>query len=124
MELLLIIQAFVFGFFTQALATSKGHTAGKFFWIGFFFSFLGLLFVMGIPTVATEKRQVAAPVKSIPPPPPPPSRGIYVHLNDKVQGPFSAAQIEAFLQVGTVTLDTQCCIEGSQQWQPVRTLTS
>jgi hypothetical protein len=53
--IVLVIQAIAFGFFTQVLATAKGYPSTRYFWIGLFFSFLGLLFVMGLPAVPTAK---------------------------------------------------------------------
>lgn len=50
--------------------------------------------------------------------------GIFLYLNGVVQGPFSPTQVEGFLQVGTATLNTKCCIEGSEQWEPLRSLAS
>lgn len=85
--------------------------------------------------VASYLRAHATPVKASPPPqahiappplpPAPPERSaLYLHLNGKVQGPFTTAQVEAFLQVGTATLDTLCCIHGSQDWVPLSSLAS
>lgn len=50
--------------------------------------------------------------------------GIFLHLDGKVVGPFTTTQIENYLQSGAATLDSLCCIEGSDQWQPVRSLAS
>jgi hypothetical protein len=70
--IVLVIQAVAFAFFTQILATAKGYPSTAYFWIGLFFSFVGLLFVMGLPTVATPKPagEVATQQKPIIPPPP------------------------------------------------------
>jgi len=52
--------------------------------------------------------------------PAPPEGRVYLDLAGKVQGPFTSEQIEGFLQVGAATLDTPCCVEGSDQWQALR----
>ena len=52
--IVLVIQAIAFAFFTQILATAKGYPSTAYFWIGLFLA-VGLLFVMGLPTVATPK---------------------------------------------------------------------
>lgn len=76
--------------------------------------------------ISAYLRANATPVKASPPPQthlmPPPFPAppvLYLHLNGKVQGPFTTAQVKAFLQVGTATLDTLCCINGSAQWMPL-----
>lgn len=48
-----------------------------------------------------------------------PPRSFYVHLPNGVKGPFSTEQLRALISVGTVSPATQCCIEGTQDWQPV-----
>lgn len=50
--------------------------------------------------------------------------GIFLHLDGNVMGPFTTTQIEDYLQSGAATLDTLCCIEGSEQWQPLSSLVS
>ena len=49
---------------------------------------------------------------------------LYLLLDGQVKGPFTSAQIEALIQVGTATLDTQCCIAGTEHWQLLRTFVS
>ena len=49
-----LIAGVIFGTFTQALATSKGYDKKYFFWIGFLFNIIGLLFVMGLKNLESD----------------------------------------------------------------------
>ena len=73
--------------------------------------------------------QPTIPEQVVPPPAPQhprtsKPRGIYLAINGKVEGPYSTTQIEGFLNEGSVTLETPCCIEGSKEWQPLSKLAS
>ena len=39
------------GLFCQKLATAKGYPQKYFYWIGVFFNIMGLLFVVGLPSL-------------------------------------------------------------------------
>lgn len=67
------------------------------------------------------------------PPPPPPQRSpvaetpthqqcYFVYFAEAVKGPFSMEQIKALLSFTTVSLETQCCKEGTQDWFPLNQL--
>ncbi len=69
-----------------------------------------------------KKPERPSPVQQAAPPPPlPPTKTVsfFIYVNDQVKGPFSAAQINALMQVDSVTPMTPCCPEGSQEWQTV-----
>jgi hypothetical protein len=53
-----------------------------------------------------------------PPPLPSTSSRYYVYLNGEVKGPYLREQLVALHDTGTLTGDTQCCLEGSEQWTP------
>ena len=53
------------------------------------------------------------------PRPPPPKMSFFLYLNDEVKGPFSVSQIEALLQVASVTSETQCCPQGLEEWKTI-----
>ncbi|GEM_PF-2331184 len=68
--------------------------------------------------ISKRWNQMATKNPSLLPPPPPqiPQAKYFLHLEDQVKGPFSKEQIRALLTVGTATLDTQCCKEGTTDW--------
>lgn len=59
----LIVSAIFFGFFTYFHGTHKGYGFGC-FWMGFFFSIIGFLYVVGLPLspkrVLQEQKQLAS----------------------------------------------------------------
>lgn len=85
-----------------------------------------------ITGVSAYLREHSTPVKtasqtrSAPTPPPPPTEqgNLYLHLNGKVQGPFTTTQVEGFIQVGTASLDTLCCVIGTTEWVPLSSFSS
>ena len=95
----------------------------------------GLLGITGLILVVSQRRSSPIPLPTVPrptaaatfsrpPPPPNVGRGIYLHIAGEVTGPFTTAEVEEFLQDGSATFKTLCCIEGSEQWQPLSTLAS
>jgi hypothetical protein len=81
-----------------------------------------IIFALNDYLKTQPKPQKPAPSQPQPPvasaaPPPPPS--LYVYLNNEVKGPFTADQLKALVSVGSVTPETPCCREGSQDWQTV-----
>lgn len=116
----IFVQAFVCGFVSQAIASAKGHDHGGIFWLGFFFSLIGILFAIGIPAKERESGQdVPKLSRKRPAPPVSKQADIYLQLNGEVQGPFTQEQIEGFLQAGVATKETLFCIEGTEDWQPL-----
>jgi hypothetical protein len=69
----------------------------------------------------TQKKPERPALVSQPAIPPPPTKKLsfFIYVNDQVKGPFSSAQINALMQMDSVTLTTPCCPEGSQDWQTV-----
>jgi hypothetical protein len=69
----------------------------------------------------TQKKPVRPAVSGAAAPPPPPSAttSFFIYIKDEVKGPFSPAQINALLQVDSVTPTTPCIPEGSQEWRTV-----
>jgi hypothetical protein len=59
----------------------------------------------------------------VPKPPPPPQSpqtdSYFLYINDEVKGPFSVSQINALLQVASVTSKTKCCPQGTQEWNTI-----
>ena len=41
----------------------------------------------------------------------------YVYLGEEVKGPYSHQQLIALFEMQTITQDTMCCREGSEEWQ-------
>ena len=46
------------------------------------------------------------------------SRRAFVHIADQVKGPYTADQLQALHDAGTLTDESQVCLEGSQEWFP------
>lgn len=75
--------------------------------------------------VVTPTRTIARILldeRSTPPPPPPTqdlSTRFFLHIGSEAKGPFTMEQIHGIISVGTASLTTQCCKEGSQEWRPV-----
>lgn len=42
----------------------------------------------------------------------------YVYLQNEVKGPYLHEQLLALYDTGTIKHDTQCCLEGTEQWTP------
>ena len=63
-----------------------------------------------------EKPIKAAPIR--PPPLPATSRRYYVYLNSEIKGPYLREQLKALYDTGTIATDTQCCLEGAEEWTP------
>ncbi len=116
--IILVLQAFAFGFFTQVLASAKGYSQKEFFWIGFFFSFLGLIFVHGLPSKTEQARPPARP----PPLPLEERVDIYISMNGRAIGPYAARQITDLLAAGALRPDTMFWKEGMTDWKPLSTL--
>jgi len=96
-----VIQGFVCGFVSQTIASAKGHDHGSFFWLGFFFSVIGILFAIGVPTRERERSQQASMKPTKPAIAKAPKQAdLYLQLEEQVQGPFTQEQVEGFLQVG------------------------
>jgi hypothetical protein len=62
-----------------------------------------------------EKPIKAAPIR---PPLPATSRRYYVYLNGEIKGPYLREQLRALYETGTIATDTQCCLEGAEEWRP------
>ena len=59
------------------------------------------------------------PLPTPPPPGPPQPSKFFLHIGSEVKGPFTMEQIRGIISVGTASLNTQCCKEGTQEWRPV-----
>lgn len=57
-----------------------------------------------------------APAKP-PPLPPPPTRRFFAFIAEQVKGPYTIEQLHALHDASTITDDTQCCPEGTEEWQ-------
>ena len=42
----------------------------------------------------------------------------YVYLQNEVKGPYLHEQLVALHNTGAIKNDTQCCLEGTEQWTP------
>lgn len=77
------------------------------------------------PPLHTTANSNPAPIASPSPPPPPKvGHGIYLHMRGEVAGPYTTSEVEGYLANGTVTLQTLCCVEGSEDWKPISDLAS
>lgn len=56
--LLLVIQAFVFGFFCSYIAKEKGRSSGSWFFLGLCFSILAVLALIAVPKIDDKKSSV------------------------------------------------------------------
>jgi len=48
----------------------------------------------------------------------------YIFLEDTVEGPFPIETLNRMLAIGHITPDTQCCIDGSDEWNSIKDLYS
>ncbi len=53
-----------------------------------------------------------------PPASPLAAKRYYVYLQNEVKGPYLHEQLLALHDTGTIKHDTQCCLEGTEQWTP------
>jgi hypothetical protein len=64
----------------------------------------------------------APPPMQVPPPvlrPAPPESKLFVFFGTEVKGPYSRDQLRALLDAGSITPETQVCVEGTETWQPL-----
>ena len=52
-----LIQAIVFGFIVQSMGENKNRNPYNYFWIGFFFGLIGLIYAAGVPKLTPEEAQ-------------------------------------------------------------------
>jgi GYF domain 2 len=69
------------------------------------------------PDYQARPTRAAKPASTRPPPLPPASGRYYVYLNGEVKGPYMREQLIALYDTGTIVADTQCCLEGTEQWE-------
>lgn len=53
-----LIQAIVFGFIVQSMGENKNRNPYNYFWIGFFFGLIGLIYAAGVPKLSPEEAKV------------------------------------------------------------------
>jgi len=92
----------------------------------------GFTFMPNQPLESTKSVASALDTAYAPPPPPAAQTPVadvsttqqrfFVYVVDAVKGPFSIEQIKALLSVATVSLDTQVCKEGTEDWFSLRQL--
>ncbi len=60
------------------------------------------------------------PVPAKPPPRPAPTitRRYFAFIAEQVKGPYTIDQLHALHDASTITNDTQCCPEGTEEWRP------
>lgn len=51
------IQGVIFGAIVSSLASKKRRNPIRYFWIGFFFGLIGLLYAVGVPAITAEQYQ-------------------------------------------------------------------
>lgn len=54
-----LIQAIVFGFIVQSMGENKNRNPYNYFWIGFFFGLIGLIYAAGVPKLTPEEAQAS-----------------------------------------------------------------
>nr|DAU26010.1 MAG TPA: hypothetical protein [Caudoviricetes sp.] len=52
-----LIQAIVFGFIVQSMGENKNRNPYNYFWIGFCFGLIGLIYAAGVPKLTPEEAQ-------------------------------------------------------------------
>ena len=120
--ILLILQAIAFAFFTQILATTKGYPSTRFFWVGFFFSFLGLLFVIGLPTVTTPRISAEGIPQQQSVIPPPPQRSFRIATEGQDIGDLPLETIKQMVRVGKLTLQDYYFDHQTSTWRGLHEL--
>lgn len=50
-----LIQAIVFGFIVQSMGENKNRNPYNYYWIGFFFGLIGLIYAAGVPKLSPEE---------------------------------------------------------------------
>nr|DAU26012.1 MAG TPA: Cob(I)alamin adenosyltransferase [Caudoviricetes sp.] len=50
-----LIQSVVFGLIVSSLARKKRRSPTNYFWVGFFFGLIGLLYTIGVPAITPEQ---------------------------------------------------------------------
>lgn len=51
------LQALIFGFIVRSMAENKNRNKYNYFWIGFFFGLIGLIYAAGVPKLTPEEAQ-------------------------------------------------------------------
>jgi len=112
------------------------------FWIilAITFFFTGILWVIPVAFYFMQKNTVRSAIEqsfkninnefhqnvSMPPPmqlpppmvrPAPPESKLFVYFGTEVKGPYSRDQVRALLDTGSITSETQVCVEGTETWQ-------
>jgi hypothetical protein len=62
---------------------------------------------------------VQAPAVQLPaafPAPPIAAKKYFCYLDNEVKGPFDAATLKKMFFEGRITAETQCCLEGAEEW--------
>ena len=54
-----LVQAIVFGFIVQSMGENKNRNPYNYFWIGFFFGLIGLIYAAGVPKLTPEEAQAS-----------------------------------------------------------------
>ena len=52
-----VVQGVIFGAIVSALASKKRRNPIRYFWAGFFFGLIGLLYAVGVPAITAEQYQ-------------------------------------------------------------------
>jgi hypothetical protein len=92
------------------------------------FIFMLLVKPAGTLTVTYELKEappppvpvyVQAPAVQLPaafPAPPIAAKKYFCYLDNEVKGPFDAATLKKMFFEGRITAETQCCLEGAEEW--------
>ena len=51
------LQALIFGFIVRSMGENKNRNKYNYFWIGFFFGLIGLIYAAGVPKLTPEEAQ-------------------------------------------------------------------
>jgi len=72
--IVIIVQAFIFGAFSNFIAKEKNRDQAGWFFLGFFFSFIAMLALIAVPKLEKPINTPQIKISSIPPPPPVPTK--------------------------------------------------
>jgi hypothetical protein len=67
--------------------------------------------------IRTPQASPAKPPQLPPPLPARPTRRFFAFIAEQVKGPYTVEQLQALHDASTITDDTQCCPEGTEEWQ-------
>jgi len=109
--------SFIMGSITYYIAKKRERKAYLWFWYGFFFGLLGVLFIYFLPSKKKKKEP------QIPLPDPVPNKIWYYLSEDMIQsGPISTPALKQAQKDGTVTATTYVWNPDLEDWKQLGTI--